>query len=184
MKYFIVAALSLLVIGGVWWTMHTPSAAVSESEALPLVENDISAGDTQPADSMQNTEAENSGDTQTVHTLNVLTTETWVWQETLMNNGDVTTPAEADAFTLTFTEDGQVSGTTDCNSLNGQYELNDTSISMGPFAMTKMYCEGSQEHVFVEALTEASSVFFDEADNLVLLLPYDSGSVVFAPQTN
>lgn len=260
MKYFITGAIFLLIIGGLWWVMQTPNTSVPESEEVPVVENDVSTGETQPADSMQNAEtvsfsndetsisvtftpeqalltglgyadvsltavpaasgaryesndppltvwnkgtevtvyqdeteifvgttepvSEDSGATQSANTLNLLTAKTWVWQETQMNNGDITIPADTDAFTVTFTANGQVSGTTDCNSLSGEYELNDTSISMGPFAMTKMYCEDSQEQEFVDDLTEADMVFFDEDDNLVLLLPYDSGSVIFAPETN
>lgn len=109
-----------------------------------------------------------------------LTSSTWVWEETIMNNGDITTPAEEDAFTLNFTTDGSISGTTDCNSFGGSYSLSETEINFGDMAMTRMYCEGSQEQDFVDMVTESNMIYFDENDDLVLLLPYDSGSVIFS----
>lgn len=112
-----------------------------------------------------------------------LMSETWVWQETVMSNGDVTTPDDADAFTLTFTAD-EILGTTDCNSFGGSYDLNETEISFGPMRMTRMFCEGSQEQEFVDAVTESSMVYFEDGEDLVLLLPYDSGSVIFTAATS
>jgi hypothetical protein len=46
-------------------------------------------------------------------------------------------------------------------------------------ASTLMYCEGSQESEFIRMVSSANQVFFDSNNNLVLLLPYDSGSVMF-----
>lgn len=102
----------------------------------------------------------------------------WVWDRTVMNDDTTIIPAVNDAFTLTF--DGQkVYGTTDCNNFNGEYFLNGyNSISFGPMAQTMMFCENSQESAFLKNVTDSNSVYFDEG-NLVLLLPYDSGSVIF-----
>lgn len=118
--------------------------------------------------------------TGTMSTSDLLMSETWVWQETVMNNDEVTTPNEAEAFTLSFAEE-RVSGTTDCNSFSGGYTLDGTSISFEPFAMTRMACAESQEQDFVDDVTEANQVYFDDNGHLVLLFPYDSGSVIFAP---
>lgn len=110
-----------------------------------------------------------------------LTAHTWVWSETVMNNGDVITPNETEAFTLTFTDDGRLSGTTDCNNFNGQYKVVDTTLDLGPLAMTKKACPESQDQDFIDMVTEADSIYFDENNHLVLLLPVDSGSVIFRP---
>ena len=109
-----------------------------------------------------------------------LTEHTWVWEQTVMNDGAVIEPAQEGAFTLTFSEEGMISGSTDCNSFSGDYTLDEMTLSTGPLAMTLMYCEGSQEMEFIEMVTTAQFVFFTEEDDLVLLLPYDSGSVLFS----
>ncbi len=110
-----------------------------------------------------------------------LDAHTWVWQETQMNNDEVITPNQADAFTLTFdTAAGRLSATTDCNSFSGNYVVNeDGSIAFGSFMMTRMYCEGSQENEFRNMVTESTHFMFTDAGDLVLLLKYDSGSVLF-----
>lgn len=107
---------------------------------------------------------------------------TWVWEETVMNNDETTTPNNPGDFTITFTDEG-VYGTTDCNNFNGSYELDmdEASISFGPLAMTKKACMESQEMDFVADFTEVSGYFVTDEGKLALLLPYDSGSMVFAP---
>ena len=97
-----------------------------------------------------------------------------------MNDGAIIVPNKKDAFSLSFTKDGQVSGTTDCNGFGGSYEVGaDNSISFGPFMSTLMFCENSQEAVFSKNVSDSNKVFFTEEGDLVLLLPYDSGSVIF-----
>lgn len=112
-----------------------------------------------------------------------LTSTSWVWQKTIMNDDTTIEPVNAGAFSLTFTADGNVSGTTDCNNFFGTYNLTDGKIVFGPLASTLMYCEGSQESVFTRSLENIDSVFFDANDNLVLLVKYDSGSILFAPKS-
>jgi heat shock protein HslJ len=112
-----------------------------------------------------------------------LTDHTWVWLRTVMNDGTITEPVQEGAFTLSFTPEGTVGGRTDCNSFSGEYTLDDTTLSTGPFAMTLMYCEGSQETEFIDMVSGAQFVFFTDAGDLVLLLPYDSGSVIFAKES-
>lgn len=105
----------------------------------------------------------------------------WIWEKTVMNDDATILPEKSDAFSLTFTEDGNVSGTTDCNGFGGSYTLGeDNKISFGPFMSTLMYCEGSQEAIFSKNVSDSNMVFFTEEGNLVLLLPYDSGSVIFS----
>lgn len=105
----------------------------------------------------------------------------WVWERTVMNDDTTVTPEKSDAFTLTFT-DGQLSGTTDCNGFGGSYELSGyNSIAFGQMMQTLMDCENSQEEIFIKHVTESNSVYFD-GETLALLLPYDSGSVLFKKQ--
>lgn len=105
----------------------------------------------------------------------------WKWQGIIMNDDTTIVPAKPDVFTLTFTEDGKVSGTTDCNSFSGTYSISeDGLVTWGAMASTKMFCENSQEAVFLDKIVNADRIFFDEAGNLILLLKFDSGAIVFS----
>jgi heat shock protein HslJ len=104
----------------------------------------------------------------------------WIWEKTVMNDDTVVTPKKQGDFSLTFTNDGKVYGTTDCNGFGGSYDLDsENGVTFGPFMSTLMYCDGSQEAIFMKYVSESNQVFFTDEGNLVLLLPYDSGSVIF-----
>jgi heat shock protein HslJ len=117
-------------------------------------------------------------------TIAQLSATRWIWIKTIMNDGTVIEPRKTNSFTLSYTSEGILQGTTDCNTFSGDYTVDGTRISYSPLAMTMMYCEDSQEQEFQSMITEAQSIFFDSDDNLVLLLPYDSGSIIFAPEFN
>lgn len=111
-----------------------------------------------------------------------ITQHVWVWTSTQMSDGAVVSPKKANVFTLTFTADGRVSGTTDCNSFGGTYDISNGEIMFSPLASTKMYCDGSQEQQFTDMITKTNSLMFTESGDLVLLLSYDSGSILFKKQ--
>jgi heat shock protein HslJ len=102
----------------------------------------------------------------------------WKWVRTQMSNGDLDSPIKLDAFTITFGEDGKVTGTTDCNNFFGSYTLQDNQLSFGELASTKMYCEGSQETDFLRYLGEVQSYLIVD-NQLVLELKMDSGQIIF-----
>lgn len=105
--------------------------------------------------------------------------QTWVWTETIMNNDTSIIPEKAGAFTITLA-DGKVSGKTDCNSFFSTYQIgSDGVISFGALGSTKMACEGSQESVFTDFISNTSRYILSPAGDLVLLLKMDSGSVMF-----
>lgn len=103
---------------------------------------------------------------------------TWTWVRTLYNNDTELAPKQSNTFTLTFTEES-VSATTDCNSMNGSYELNGNQITFGPMVMTKMFCPESQEQEFARMLSEIQSYLFTSKGELVFELKYDTGSSLF-----
>jgi heat shock protein HslJ len=55
--------------------------------------------------------------------------------------------------TITFGEGGVLSGSTSCNRFNGSYKIEGANISMQPGAMTKMFCPGSTEQDFLNAMS-------------------------------
>jgi heat shock protein HslJ len=68
--------------------------------------------------------------------------------------------------TLTFADDGTVSGSSACNTYSGSYEAGDDgSISLGPLASTQMACDEAAmalEANYLQTLDQASSFAIDE----------------------
>jgi heat shock protein HslJ len=108
-----------------------------------------------------------------------LTMKKWEWVKTTMNDGKVTTPKKAGVFSVTFGKDNMVHVLTDCNTMNGSYSASNKSLAFKQMASTMMYCEGSQEQDFAQALNEVSSYFFTSKGELILELKMDSGTITF-----
>ncbi len=109
-----------------------------------------------------------------------LTSSTWVWQATTI--GDVVTePKDATAFNLTFdATQGTISATTDCNTIFGPYTVGaDNAFTFGALAMTKKFCEGSQENDFAEGLSKVTSFTFNGSGALVFEFASGTGSMLF-----
>lgn len=105
----------------------------------------------------------------------------WVWTSTQMNDDTVKSPANAGAFTLSFGDDGAVSATTDCNTFDGTYtEGADGVLGIDLPISTRVACpDGSQEQEFIADLTSIDRYLITEEGVLALLLPVDSGSMLF-----
>jgi heat shock protein HslJ len=108
-----------------------------------------------------------------------LSMKPWTWAGTQYNNDTESIPNETGPFTLTFSEDGSVSATTDCNAMSGTYELSGNQITFGPMAMTRMFCPDSQEQEFAAMLKEVQSYFFTSKGELIFEFKYDSGTAAF-----
>lgn len=110
----------------------------------------------------------------------------WVWTQTQMNDDTVKSPATEGAFTLTFGDDGAASATTDCNTFNGSYiEGADGVLVIDLPISTRMACpDDSQEQEFIADVTSISRYLITEEGVLALLLPVDSGSMLFNPASD
>lgn len=112
----------------------------------------------------------------------VLAGTSWIWVETLMNDGSVKTPGTEGAFTLTFLDDGAVSATTDCNTFNGSFSegSDGVELTIAFLISTAMACpDGAQEQEFIADVTSINGYIITDAGQLALLLPFDSGSIMF-----
>ena len=106
----------------------------------------------------------------------------WVWVETKQEDDTGITPNQPDAFTLTFSATGRVSGTTDCNNFSGQYEVDDEDkLTIGPLAATMMYCEGAQEQYFTSSLATAKHITVDDTGQLRIKVADESEIMILNP---
>lgn len=101
-------------------------------------------------------------------TQNLIISKKWIWTKTAqaigpeVQDAEQITPNQKDKFSLTFTAENQVSGTTDCNGFGGNYYLDDIAkIRFSSFMSTLMYCEGSQEQEFLSMLKD-STIYINE----------------------
>lgn len=110
---------------------------------------------------------------------------TWTWIETQYSNDDVVEAADNTQFVATFLSEGQFSSTTDCNNTFGEYTIEGNNLSFGPLASTKKACLGeTQEMEYLNMLSEVTSYMIDDNGRLVLMLKYDTGSMIFTPQSS
>ncbi|MGM0438918.1 MAG: META domain-containing protein [Patescibacteria group bacterium] len=103
----------------------------------------------------------------------------WQWINTTYSDGEEVAP-ESDEFILTINEDGSMSATTDCNSVRGSFETEDSKIEFLSPATTKMHCEDSLEDEFLRVLNDSNTYLFEDGQ-LVITIKYDSGSAFFSP---
>lgn len=120
------------------------------------------------------------GNLMEVNVLSQISNREWKWVKTEMNDDTITIPQNPDAFTITFHEDGSLSGTTDCNNFMGQFTIKDNELTLHPIGATLKACPNSQESVFLTALGEVNQFMVNPLENtLVLLIKFDSGSIIF-----
>ncbi len=96
------------------------------------------------------------------------------WEVLRYNNGKggFTSVILHTSITASFAEDGTLSGSAGCNNYNTQYEIGGESITIGPIALTQMFCsdpEGimEQEAQYLAALQNART-YTIELDQLDL----------------
>jgi heat shock protein HslJ len=111
------------------------------------------------------------------------TSATYVWVESVIGGDARVAPLKPDVFTITFDNEGNVSGTTDCNSFGGSYvTAEDGTITFSEFTSTLMFCEGSQETEFLGMLQEVDTIAFDENGSVILSWDGEAGAMLFAPK--
>jgi heat shock protein HslJ len=93
-------------------------------------------------------------------------------------------PIPDTTITATF-EDGQVYGSAGCNTYSGSYQVTDDTITVGPIAITEMFCmepEGvmDQETMYVQFLQDVQTIRF--VDEQLQLSRPDREALTFVPQ--
>ena len=106
----------------------------------------------------------------------------WILSAYLNQDGEMV-EALAGVFASANFADGQVNGNGSCNGYSGGYEVDGSSISIGPLASTEMFCGNppgvmEQETAFLSAMGSAVE-YRIESDQLVLLDPGGEMLLVF-----
>ena len=103
------------------------------------------------------------------------------WKLTQYGSADVMMPAVEDAdASLTFADDGTVSGSAGCNSLGGTFEVKGSEITFGPITSTLMACDdarNAQESFVTQVLTGAAQY---EANDQTLTISNGDKVLVFS----
>ena len=73
---------------------------------------------------------------------------------------------------IAFTDEGGVTGSTGCNTFNGEVTIDGSELAFGPLATTRMACvdpaASEQEQAFLVALEAVTSYTIDSEGRLVL----------------
>ena len=103
----------------------------------------------------------------------------WEWESLELNDGSTVTVDDPTKYTLVLREDGTFYGMADCNSVQGAYTMEDSSITIEPGPTTLAFCgEDSLDTMYLERLETVVTYVLSEG-KLYLNLMYDSGNMVF-----
>ena len=73
---------------------------------------------------------------------------------------------------IAFTDEGGVTGSTGCNTFNGEVTIDGSELSFGPLATTRMACldesASAQEQAFLLAMEDVTGYTIDSEGQLVL----------------
>lgn len=98
-------------------------------------------------------------------------TLTGTWKLIAYGPAESMTPAVSDAdATLTFGDDGIVGGSSGCNSMGGEYQVQENEITFNEMTSTLMACEEplmAQESVFTQVLNGAAE--YEIEDNTLAI---------------
>ncbi len=110
-----------------------------------------------------------------------LTSQSWTWVQTIYSDGTSITPATStdQAFIMTFSDDGSLSISTDCNAMGGSYVVDENRLTFSGLFATQMYCVDSYEQAFSAMLDQVQSYFINDEGQVVFNLEFDSGSSIF-----
>jgi heat shock protein HslJ len=105
---------------------------------------------------------------------NPLLNTSWIWLNTT-SHGVITKAPLGKRFIITFGSKGIMTSTTDCNSLRGDYAVDQEMIEFGSFTSTMMYCDNSKESDYSSLLSQATSY---RISSTILTLSLSNGSTM------
>lgn len=105
--------------------------------------------------------------TKPINPLNHLKANTWVLSS-LMGSGLDLNQFVGGIPTLSFMDDGKISGFSGCNNFSGNFSLEGNSINLDPGAITKKMCPGTGEQDYISNFEKVADLKL-EKEKLILL---------------
>lgn len=93
----------------------------------------------------------------------------WTWIQTVYADTTKYLPKKEGVFGITFKESNlSFSVTTDCNGIGGNFTQENETLTLENMISTMMYCEGSDETIFSQMLSNVSTYSFTSKGELIL----------------
>ena len=102
------------------------------------------------------------------------------WQLILLNGKTIEKNGDNGIPDVRFTSDFGFSGYTGCNTFNGIYKIENDKLILKPGAITKMFCAGSPEVEFLNAILKVNG--YKISSGFLYLLNDDKELMRFKPQ--
>ncbi len=110
-----------------------------------------------------------------------ITGKLWKWHGTMMNDDSRRAPDDPAKYTLMLDPDGSLSVQADCNVHGGTYTARGQQLTLTVTHGTMAMCPpDSLDQAYLKDLSEIR-LFLVREGQLYLDLPYDSGTMRFAP---
>ncbi|WP_170252903.1 META domain-containing protein [Colwellia echini] len=106
----------------------------------------------------------------------------WQWQGSWYNNDTKIIPTKPSLYQLSFSENGQLNITADCNSANTTYSTNGINININKnYPITQAFCgEASLDNKYLQDLMRVNS-WLEHQGALILELEGHTGHMKFIP---
>jgi heat shock protein HslJ len=100
--------------------------------------------------------------------LNKLIAKEWFWVETVIDSSVGIKPLDSSSFRIKFNPDNTFGSSSDCNIIAGNYSIQENKIVFNEIVRSEKYCMKSKESDYVEGLTNANEIMFNEKNELIL----------------
>lgn len=107
-----------------------------------------------------------------------LVKEIWQWENTISKEESYLKSNNPEFFNLSF-RDGKALATTDCADFEGDYAIEDDSLSINNLVETKRFCDNQVGDKFIQALKKSNSFALSGGNRMILFLENNSGSMTF-----
>ena len=169
-RYHVLLILSIsLILGGVSFYVYSEVTKESSKDIFNI----------QPIEEKQNTFIEQTVPGISITKINKLENKKFSWVRTELTGSANLVSKSPASFILGFDEDLKFTTSTDCNTNSGIYQTSGATLSFSNIVATRMFCENSQENIYIEQLSNVES-FEINGDNLYMILTGKKGRMVFS----
>jgi heat shock protein HslJ len=169
-RYHALLIISIsLILGGVSFYVYSEVTKESSKDVFKIL----------PIEDNQNTFIEQTTPAISITKINKLENKKFSWVRTELTGSANMVSKSPASFILSFDKDLKFTTSTDCNTNSGIYQISGATLSFSNIVATRMFCENSQEDIYIEQLSNVDS-FEINGDNLYLILNDKKGRMVFS----